>query len=41
MTIGTDFDQFCAARELLFLGLIKCCSKKYKIKNAVKEFRNN
>ena len=41
MTIGTDFDQFCAARELLFLGIIKCCSKKYQIKNAVKEFRNN
>ncbi len=41
MTIGTDFDQFCAARELLFWGLIKCCYKKYIIKNAVLEFRNN
>jgi hypothetical protein len=41
MTIGTDFDQFCAAREFLFLGLIKCCSRKYQIKNAVLEFRNN
>ena len=39
MTIGTDFDQFCAACELLFWGLIKCCSRIYQIKNAVLEFR--
>ena len=32
MTIGTDFDQFCAACELIFLCPIKCCSRIYNIK---------
>jgi hypothetical protein len=49
MTIGTDFDQFCAACELLFLYPIKCCSRIYHIKqcclgihkkiNAAQEFK--
>ena len=28
-TIGTDFDQFCAACELIFSKPIKCCSRIY------------
>ena len=27
MTIGPDFEQFCAAREFTFFGPIKCCSR--------------
>ena len=27
MPIGTDFEQFCAAREFIFFGPIKCCSR--------------
>jgi len=32
MTIGTDFDQFCAACELIFSRPIKCCSRIYNIR---------
>ncbi len=31
-TIGTDFDQFCAGRELIFSRPIKYCSRKQNIK---------
>jgi hypothetical protein len=30
-TRGTDFDQFCAACELIFSRPIKCCSRIYNI----------
>ena len=48
-TIGTDFNQFCAACELFFLCPIKCCSRICNIKkcclginkkiNAAQEFK--
>ena len=39
-TVGTDFDQFCAACELIFSRPIKCCSRENRIlKNAVLELK--
>ncbi len=49
MTIGTDFDQFCAACELIFCVLLnaaleyiifkKCCLGIYKKLNDAQEFK--
>ncbi len=38
MTIGTDFDQFCAACELIFCVLLNAALEYIILKNAVLEF---
>jgi len=37
MPIGTDFEQFCAARELIFSALLNVALENAWIKNAVLE----
>ncbi len=38
MTIETDFDQFCAARELIFCVLLNAALEYIILKHAVLEF---
>ena len=40
-TIGTDFDQFCAACELIFSRPIKCCSRIYNIEKCCLGIKKN
>ena len=41
MTIGTDFDQFCAACELIFCVLLNAALEYIALKNAVLELIKN
>ena len=40
-TIGSDFDQFCAAYELIFSRPIKCCSRIYNIEKMLSWKKKN